>query len=177
MRWTALILLVLACGPSRARLLEEKTSRYVFHRSGDELTAAITNYFEEKGYRWDPPRPNGVRRTAWKQVYGESEFATISEAYFVHVKPLGRAHATVQVVRVSQTTAGMETYHPTMAANSGRDLKDTQPAQSMGKGTSPLPSSPPVARRALDVEWQLIRRLEPDRAAALESRVDAPAAR
>ncbi len=112
MRWTALILLVLACGPSRARLLEEKASRYVFHRSGDELTAAITNYFEEKGYRWDPPRPNGVRRTAWKHVYGE--------AYFVHVKPLGRAHAIVQVVRVSQTTAGMETYHPTMAANSGR---------------------------------------------------------
>lgn len=178
MRWLGLLLVVLAaCGPSRARRLEERAGAFVFHRSADDVNGALTAYFDERGFDWDPPRPDGVRPTAWKEVYGEWEFATVLERYYVKVKPLGPAHASVQVVRVTQSTTGMETYHPTTGANTGRDTKDVAPSQAMAKGSSPLPFGAPVARRALDVEWELIRRLEPSRAAALENRVDATASR
>lgn len=178
MRRIGLLLVFLcACAPSRATLLQQRATTYVFHRSADELSLAVTAYFDERGFEWDAPRPDGLRRTAWKEVYGESEFATVTERYFVLVRAKGPSHSTIEVVKLSRTTAGMETYHPTTAANAGRDTKDVTGSVPMAKGSVPLPAGPPVAKRALDVEWELIRRLEPARAAALENRVDATASR
>jgi hypothetical protein len=176
-RLGVLLLLGVACAPSRATLLQRRATTYVFHRSADELSLAVTAYFDERGFDWDAPRPDGLRRTAWKQVYGEAEFASVLERYFVLVRARGPTHATVEVVKLSRTTAGMETYHPVNGSNSGREPKDVNPTEPMGKGSVPLPFGPPIAKRALEVEWELIRRLEPHRAAALESRVDASAAR
>jgi|GEM_PF-2828718 len=169
--------LVLAgCAPRRSTLLEQRAATYVFHRSAAEVEVTVDAYFSELGFEWDAPGPDGVHPTAWKEVYGEWEFATVYQRYFILIRAKGPRHSTVEVVKLTRTTSRMETYHPQAPSGVGRDTKDVSPEQEMGKGVAPLPAGPPVAKRALDVEWELIRRLEPTRAAALEQRLDATTA-
>ena len=74
-------------------------------------------------------------------------------------------------MRVRFSTAGMETYHPTTPLRSDGKGHSVNTV-TYGKGWRPLMIGKPERARDLPFEWELIRRLDPNRARQIESMVD-----
>jgi hypothetical protein len=168
----ALAALTLGCaGTSRAQLLDLHVSGYVYHRPQAEVIAAATRLLAEQGFRLKPLNNGGMLRTEWRGILEDEEFATAYDRYLIQIKRLTPEHCRVQAVKVSVSSVGMETYHPTTTYKgdgNGRNVNNVN----NGKGREGLLMGKPGYGRDLDFEWQLLRRVEPERARLLEGTVD-----
>jgi hypothetical protein len=168
----ALCALTLGCaGTSRAQLLELHVSSHVYHRPQSEVIAAATKLLGEQGFRLKPFNNGNMLRTEWRGILEDEEFATAYDRYLVQIKRLSPEHCRVQAVKVSVSSVGMETYHPTTSYKrdgSGRNVNNVN----NGKGREGLQMGKPGYGRDLDFEWLLLRRVEPERARLLEGTVD-----
>lgn len=136
--------------------------------------AAATRLLGERGFRFKPVSVGGpatMLRTEWRAILDDEEFATAYERYVIQVKRLTKEHCQVQALKVSVSSVGMETHHPLTQYKrdgSGRNVNNV----TNGKGRTGLLMGKPGYGRDFELEWQLLRRIEPERARLLESTVD-----
>jgi hypothetical protein len=160
-----------AAEPPRAKAIDHYAGSYIYHHPTDEVTAAVQRLLEDRGYEVMPIMQGEALRTEWKEVIGTEEVATVYERYFVLVQRLTGEHTRVAAMKLQYSTVGMESYHPTAPFHSDAEGRSVNTV-TYEKGWRPLQMGKPIAKRALDLEWALIRRLDPDRARQIEATVD-----
>ena len=163
----ALALTTGCAGSMTARLQQERTSAYVFHRPAPDVEATARRLLKDSGFVvLDADRP-GIVRTKWRAILDDEEFATEYERYIIVVQRLTREHCRVGALKLSLSTLGMETAHPHSYSGKGTNMNTV----SYGKGKSPLPIGSPLTRRDLDFEWRLITHEEPEGARLVQSQI------
>jgi hypothetical protein len=160
-----------AAEPPRAKALNHYAGSYIYHHPADEVTAAFQRLLEERGYQVMPVMQGQALRTEWKEMIGTEEVATVYERYFILIQRLTGEHTRVAAMQLQYSTLGMETYHPTVPFHNDPEGRGVNTV-TYGKGWKPLQMGKPLAKRAVDLEWALIRRLDPDRARQIEATVD-----
>jgi hypothetical protein len=162
-----------AARSKRAVMIDSYAGAYIHHHSAKEMVAVVERMLKERGFDVLPTQQGEAVRTEWKNHLGDEEFATAVERYIVVVHRLTKEHSRVTAIRLRFSTAGMETYHPrTPLKNDGKGQGHSVNTANYGKGWKPLMIGKPVKTRDLAFEWELIRRLDPNRARQIESMVD-----
>jgi hypothetical protein len=160
-----------AADPPRVKAIHDYAGSYIYHHTPDEVTAAVQRLLEERGYEVMPVMQGEALRTEWKDVIGTEEVATVYQRYFVLIQRLTGEHTRIAAMRLEYSTVGMETYHPTAPFHNDPDGRSVNTV-TYEKGWKPRQMGKPFAKRALDLEWALIGRLDPDRARQIEAAVD-----
>lgn len=175
----ALPALCAACaGLQRDRLIEQRTGAYVYARTPDEVLSAARALLSEAGFQVEETS-GGVLRTRWRASYDAEGVAQTHIRYAAAVYPVGRRHCRVQIVRLTRSTMGVEEHHPSLggAGMARTGAGNTGATVVQGKGSRALPFGSPNLQRDLRMEWKLIQRVDPDRAAQIERSVSAEVAR
>lgn len=157
--------------PVRDVLIDQHAAAYVFHHPREEVLAALQRMLEQRGFEVLPLSRGEALVTEWMLLTGTERIATAYEKLFVVVRRLTPEHSRVTALRMQLSTVGMETYHPTVQAHEDGDGGKTSASRQVNDGNYPLQWGKPYVRRALDVEWALIRRLDPARARQIETAV------
>ncbi|MCC6558159.1 MAG: hypothetical protein IT372_34870 [Polyangiaceae bacterium] len=159
-------------GPTaREVLIDHYATVYVYHHPTAEVEAGVHRLLEDRGFQIRPIRRGDAIQTEWKLLTGTEEVATMREQYYVVVRRLTKEHSRVTAMRLEYSSVGMESYHPTVPYHDGPDGSKAN-TRSDERGWSPLQFAKPRARRDAGLEWELIRRVDPERARRIEATVD-----
>lgn len=162
-----------AAQPTRGSVIESYASNYVYHRPSGEVIGGIQRLLEDRRFQIMPTMRGNAMQTEWKEVIGDDDVGAVQERYYIVVRPLTKEFSRVTAVRLQFSTVGMETWHPLRPFTRGGEKEEQNVnTQNFGKGLFPLPMGKPTVRRALDLEWDLIRRLDPSRARQIEVTAD-----
>jgi hypothetical protein len=166
----ALLAPATGCAPGKppvAALVEARAAAHVYHRPAPEVAGEVEALLKARGFQLSPIHRGQLITTQWKSLIDDEQFATSQERYVILVKRLTAHYCRVQAVRLSASTLGMETYHPTSTRGDSRAV-NTNDAD-YGRGLSPLAVGPPTYRRDPSFEWDLLRRVEPATAQRIET--------
>ena len=160
-----------ATAPPRAAAIDRHASAYIYHHPKDDVIAALQRMLEDRGFEVMPVMQGNAVKTEWRGLIGSDQVGTVQERYVIIVYPLTKQHSRITAMRLQRSTMGMEAWHPLSRVDSdptGKNGNNASPTE----GLVPLPMGKPLAKRALDIEWELIRRLDPVRARQIEAMVD-----
>ena len=162
-----LLLGVTGCATERQRLLERSAAHVVYRLPSEQILGVAREILKERGYLILESRDPQYVRTSWKTKFDESlDIGAVRERHFVMCKQLADGRFVLNAYRATYTTIGRTAPHP---ASIRSDEKTG--VQMMVKG-DPLSHARPVIVRDLELEWQVLSRISPSVAHALESQVD-----
>ncbi|XXF77477.1 hypothetical protein P2318_31150 [Myxococcaceae bacterium GXIMD 01537] len=151
-------------------LLARATGRLTYKRPPEEVLEALKTTLDEQGYHVLPSSQPYYVHTDWK-VEGDPDISSHWSRVLVQCMRFTDGRFVVRAYEQVQTTVGRAPAHPSLGGGN-RD------AQKGGGGNTnfvegePLAAAPVVTRRAMQVEWALLARLEPRFAKAVEREVD-----
>jgi hypothetical protein len=167
--WAALLaLLAVGCahGPSRETLLERNAGVHSYALPPEQVWKLANQLLREEGYREGEPQSTPyVVRTPWKRL-SSADVGAVFQRYLLMGQQLEDGRFDVRYFLITYTTVGRTADHPGMGGGH-RDARSQNTIA--GQPHSPVK---PVVKRDLAKEWALLRRLEPERAAQLEAKVD-----
>jgi len=171
----ALALLASGCaGHSQQRRLEQEAARFIYVAPAPKVMAQARSLLEARGYTVrDEPGDRPVLSTPWKQLVDAEGIASQVRRYLVAGKDLGQGRMLVRIYSITYTTVGTVDAHPSLGNHSyqrgegggGAGGGGRMPFQVAGQGAA---AAKGWAQRDLEMEWQLLERLEPELAQALK---------
>lgn len=165
LRLAALPLVLLACahGPGRTTLLERSAAAHTYALPPEQVWREALTLVEREGYDLPPAPLQGEfsLRTPWR-LQGEVDLAHVFTRYIVLGQRDEAGRFAIRFFLVSYPTIGTTAPHPGM----GGGHRDAQ-FENMNPGDPYSPVKPSI-RRDLALEWKLLQRLEPERAARIE---------
>ena len=165
--------LAAGCAAPTARevLMNHYTAAYVYHHPTAQVKAHVRRLLEKRGFQVMPIAQGEAVRTEWKLLIGTEEIATVKERYYVVVHRLTQEHSRVMAARLEYSTLSMESYHPTVPLRRDQDGSKLN-TRSDAKSGKALQFAKPRVIRDFHLEWDLIRRVDPERARQIEATVD-----
>ncbi|MFP2962475.1 hypothetical protein ACLEPN_33050 [Myxococcus sp. 1LA] len=175
-KWVMVGLLLGACGcavvpETRQQLVETTSGNAIYKLPPDTLLATARILLTEQKYELLPTADPLYIHTTWR-IRGNTDLGANWSRVFVQVHPLSDGRAMVRAYRMDYTTNGRASSHPSMGAGN-RDAKNGEGAAAASVAGEPLSPTRPTVRRALDIEWEVLSRVEPRLAAHLEARAEA----
>lgn len=180
--WVALS----GCATVQRQASLEQMYEYAYPRPLDEVWPEVRQFISEQGY---PPLESPgqyVMISDWVTSFNDSRVASGSERLYVRGVPLNRANSEVRIFRESRMTGNKARVGPS-------DLKDGSTLMVLAADEfSPLAYDPihqthqlkdgsgmgvqagnkskdRVFTRAVDLEWKLLERLDPEEAGRLQA--------
>ncbi|NTX02964.1 hypothetical protein [Myxococcus sp. CA040A] len=174
--WVTVGLLWGACGcavtpETRQQLVETTSGNAVYNLSADALLTTTRRLLAEQKYELLPSSDPLYIHTTWR-IRGNTDMGASWSRIFVQVHPLSDGRAVVRAYRMAYTTNGRAPMHPTLGAGT-RDSKLGDGAATAYVQGEPMSPAKPIVRRASDIEWEVLSRVEPRLAAHLEARAEA----
>lgn len=166
--------------PQRAprAYLEQEAARFVYVTPQDKVMAQARALLESHGYVVrDDPGDQPLLTTPWRETAGDQPSASQLRRYVVAGKDVGDGRLLVRIFRIDYTTVGSADNHPTLGNRTGRQ---TGEGAGGGGGGARTVKGEGVSvtkgwyRRDLEMEWQLLQRVEPELAEVLESESTQP---
>ncbi len=173
--WVTAGLLLGACGcavtpETRQQLVETTSGNAVYKLPPDALVTTARRLLVEQKYELLPSSDPLYVHTTWR-IRGNTDLGANWSRVFVQVHPLSDGRSVVRAYRMDYTTNGRAPSHPSMGAGN-RDAKLGEGAAAASVAGEPLSPTRPVVRRAMDIEWDVLSRVEPRLAAHLEARAE-----
>jgi hypothetical protein len=151
--------------------LERTSAEVVYNLSAKEVMDAARAVLDEQGYVLAPGGGPTSIRTQWK-LYGDLDTLTRWSKVLVIGQYRADGRFVVRAEEALWVTGGRAASHPGMASSvSGAGKRGSDGATNYVQG-EPYAAAKPLFRRALDVEWAILRHLEPQFAASVEKQVD-----
>jgi hypothetical protein len=171
----ALLALGSGCAASqeaRRDLLERTSAEVAYKLPAEQVMDAARAVLDEQGYVLSPGGGPHSLKTQWK-LDGDLDTLTRWSKVLVIGQYREDGRFVVRTQQVTWVTGGRTASHPSM----GGQARNGDKRGNDGGGTNsvqgdPYGSAKPVFRRALDVEWAILQRLEPQFAAHVEQQVD-----
>jgi hypothetical protein len=155
--------------------LEQEAARFVYVTPQDRVMAQARALLESHGYVVrDDPGDQPLLTTTWRETAGDQPSASQLRRYVVAGKDVGDGRLLVRIFRIDYTTVGSADSHPSLGNRSARQTADGGGARGpsvKGEGVSVTKG---WYRRDLELEWQLLQRVEPELAEVLESESTQP---
>ncbi|MFL5353827.1 hypothetical protein [Archangium sp.] len=152
----------------RQQLLERSAAYVAYSLPPEQVLQVARELLQEQGYILMESRDPLYVRTSWQTKFDDSlDVGALRVRMFVMGKELEDGRFALTAYRATYTTIGRTAPHP--AETQKND--ETPGVQRMVKG-DPLSYVHPEIVRDLDLEWQILSRVSPSVAHALESQVD-----
>jgi hypothetical protein len=169
------VVLSSGCATVRQQAVVEQMYEYAYARPLDEVWPEVRRFVAEEGY---PPLESPgqyVVISDWVTSFGENRIASSAERIFVRGVPLNRANSEVRIFRQTRMLGnkGQPSYRERNNGSSLMVLTADEASPLDGSGGSGFRLGAPrtqnrVFTRAVDLEWKLLRRLDPEDARRLE---------
>jgi len=169
-------LLVLGAGCAttsneRRTLLERASAEIAYEQPARLVMDTARAVLDEHGYLLAPSRGRNALRTQWK-IDGNLETTARWSMVLVMGQYRADGRFIVRAQQVMWATGGRTASHPGMASSvSGAGKRGSDGATNYVPG-EPYSPAKPVFSRALNLEWEILQRLEPAFAAEVEKQVD-----
>lgn len=138
-----------------------------YEGSVDLLTHQTIAFLEDQGYLLREKQRQADRCQVWTrwQWIVAAKRASQMHRYVAIIRQTRPGYATIQLARVARTTVGMAGYHPGQSTRDSRTTTGSggSGADDMGSH-EPLKANPDTVKRDLEMEWALLKALEPDAA-------------
>jgi hypothetical protein len=174
MGMSAFLVLGAGCATSqdaRRTLLERTSAEVVYNLPGKQVMDAARAVLDEQGYVLAPGGGPTSIRTQWK-IDGDLDHLTRWSKVLVIGEQRADGRFVVRAQEVRWVTGGRTASHPGTASSvSGGGKRGSDGATNYVQG-EPYSAAKPVFRRALDLEWEILKHLEPQFAANVEKQVD-----
>lgn len=162
---------------AREVLLHRTSAQVTYRRAPEEVMAAVRAVLEERGYRVLPSTDPDYVHTAWNVDSQGATYTQLSQ-YLVAGQRLADGRFLVRAHQRQLTNVGGVLLHPTAAPPLPRHMIETMQAPENGginlalAADTPLNAGTPEVRRAPELEWAILSRLEPRFTHAVEKQVD-----
>ena len=167
---------LVGCATVKQQPYLEQMYEYAYPRPLDEVWPEVRAFIQDEGF---PPLESPgqyVVVSDWSTAFHDNRVASAAERIYVRGVPLNRANSEVRIYRQTRMTGlkGQPTYAERNNASSLMVLSpdDVNPMDgSVGPNYSMAAprSQNRVFTRAVDLEWKLLRRLDPEEARRLEA--------
>ncbi|MFY0562992.1 hypothetical protein ACN28E_04040 [Archangium lansingense] len=166
------------CATMKQQPVVEQMYEYTYARPLEEIWPEVRRFVVEEGYPLQESPGQYVLLSDWVTSFGESRVASAGERIFVRGLQLNRANTQVLIYRQSRMTGlkGRPSHRERNNASSLMVLTadEVNPLDgSMGAGYdmgTPRAQNR-VFTRDVELEWKLLKRLEPQEAQRLEASV------
>ena len=168
---SALLALGTGCATTSERriVLERASAEVAYEQPARIVMDAAREVLDERGYLLAPTRERNALRTQWK-VDGDLETTARWSKVLIIGQYREDGRFIVRAQQVTWATGGRTASHPSMAGSgAGKRGSDSATNHVPGEPYSP---AKPVFSRALDLEWEILRRVEPTFASEVEKQVD-----
>jgi hypothetical protein len=164
---------------NRETFMRERAGEHVYERPMPEVWAAAKQLLTEDGYTGREVQGGWVYVTEWKDASGESSVGSRFTRYLVEGKELGPTRSIVRFTVVMRATgstgAGAGNTEPSthagMAQLGGSGEAGSDPASAVpqpgSEGRGPK-SALATGKRDLEMEWRLLKKLDPGKARNIE---------
>jgi hypothetical protein len=152
----------------RKQLLERSAAYVAYSLPPEQVLQVAREILKEQGYIIMVSRDPLYVRTSWETKFDDSlDIGAVRVRQFVVGKELEDGRFALTAYRASYTTIGRTAPHP-----SETQKNDGMPHVQRMVAGDPLSYVHPEIVRDLDLEWQILSRVSPSVAHALESQVD-----
>ena len=171
---SALLVLGTGCattGSDRRVLLERASAEIAYEQPARVVMDAAKAVLSDHGYVLAPSRGTNALRTQWK-IDGDMEMTARWSMVLIVGQYRADGRFIVRAEQVLWVTGGRTASHPGMASSvsgGGKRASDGATNYVLGEPFSP---AKPVFSRALNLEWEVLQRVEPRFASEVEKQVD-----
>lgn len=184
----ALMMLFTACaGSQKNALIHDRTSAFVYSRPMEEVWTQARQMLHGMGFSMresKPERGPWLMVSEWKGEAGGGNVSTVYTRYLVEGRKLGEARAQIRVTQFTRspnasgagTGAGENNTHQgimKLDAGKSQALEDSGTGvptfNTGGSNALHAEARPMAAKRDLDFEWNLLRKLQPAQAQEIEA--------
>ncbi|WP_044198805.1 hypothetical protein [Hyalangium minutum] len=169
---SALLVLGAGCattGNERRTLLERASAEIAYEQPSRIVMDAAKGVLRDHGYVLAPSRGKNALRTQWK-IDGDLETTARWSKVLIVGQYRSDGRFIVRAEQVVWATGGRTAAHPSIAnGDAGKRGSDSATNYVPGEAYSP---AKPVFSRALDLEWEILQRVEPRFANEVEKQVD-----
>jgi hypothetical protein len=171
---SALLVLGAGCattgaGKERRILLERASAEIAYEQPARVVMDAAKAVLSDHGYVLAPGRGTNSMRTQWK-IDGDLEMTARWSKVLIVGQYRADGRFIVRAQQVMWVTGGRTAAHPSMAT-SGAGKRGSDSATNYVPG-EPYSPAKPVFSRALNLEWEILQRVEPQFASEVEKQVD-----
>lgn len=172
---------ITGCAASnRETYMREHAGEHVYDRPMPEVWAAAKQLLADDGYSGREERGGWVFVTEWKESSSSSNVSSVQERYMVEGKELSPSRCTVRFMKITRSSGASgsslggvsnNSTHQGMASlssASGNASPGNMPATSTPGGITQQ-ASIASGKRDLDMEWRLLRKIEPKAAGTIEA--------
>ena len=185
---TAMVFMAaLALGPtvtgcaasSRESYMREQAGEHVYDRPMPEVWAAAKQMLADEGYSGREERGGWVFVTEWKESSSSSNVSSVQERYMIEGKELSPSRCTVRYMKITRSSGASSSSLGGVSNNSTHSgMSEMRSPKPGSEGNKPPTSTPggitqqasiASGKRDLEMEWRLLRKLEPKVAGTLEA--------
>lgn len=173
---SALLVLGAGCATTgtakeRRTLLERASAEIAYEQPARVVMDAAKAVLSDHGYVLAPGRGTNSMRTQWK-IDGDLEMTARWSKVLIVGQYRADGRFIVRAQQVLWVTGGRTASHPGMASSvSGGGKRASDGASNYVPG-EPYSPAKPVFSRALNLEWEILQRVEPGFASEVEKQVD-----
>ncbi|AKF83317.1 hypothetical protein MFUL124B02_34125 [Myxococcus fulvus 124B02] len=162
--------LLAGCSRSlRENYQRDKAAGHVYQRTLSDLWPEVKAHLKKEGYSWKEMPGHYVLETEWRDAGGGTLGPTSSSRFLIEGHMLPNGGSILRVMRgnrVSQAIGGGNVEQRIAQGGSARAQEEQAVARANANTTGVLPTQQTYARD-LELELELLRRIEPDAAGRL----------
>jgi hypothetical protein len=162
----ASLLLMSGCaGSLRENYQRDRAASHVYRKSLAELWPQVKAVFQDKGYSWRENPGRFALETEWREAGGGTLGPATSYRYLVEGNTLPNGGTTLRVTRAERTSQDIGVEYREGVVRTRSDLAG---AIASSNTSGKLPTERRAARD-LQLELELLQRIDPEAAAKLEA--------
>jgi hypothetical protein len=169
----ASVVLCGCAGPmTRERVLEQRAAGHVYSVPLPIVWTQVERLLTQKEFEIASSEGTGPRRTVrtkWATALDGGR-AAFMYRYVISATEVPGGCA-VEAIRVERTINGYADTHPSASRTDRSPVSRSEGVGGFGSG-QPLLANPDVVKRDRGLEWELLRKVEPEKAARIEREVD-----
>ncbi|WP_171819113.1 hypothetical protein [Pyxidicoccus fallax] len=163
--FATLVALTGCSGSLRKNYMRDKAAEHVYQKSLVEVWPRVHDVLKDKGYSWRENPGRFVLETEWRDAGGGTLGPSTQSKFLVEGVTRPNGGVILRVQRLDRTTQEIGTNYTRGAI---RTQTDRAIAINSGGARSTLPTQQTFARD-LQLELELLQRIDPDAAAKLEA--------
>ncbi|MBN1204603.1 MAG: hypothetical protein JXB05_06735 [Myxococcaceae bacterium] len=169
----AFLLLGAGCATTNERrvLLERASAEVAYALPPEQVMDAARAVLKDRGYLLAPSRSPHTLRTLWK-IAGDFDMTARWSLLLVTCQQRADGRFILLTQQATYVTGGRTAPHPGSASSVSGGVKRGNEGTTNYYAGDPYSSAKPVFSRALDIEWEILQRLDPQTAAEMEEQVD-----
>lgn len=172
---------ITGCAASnRETYMREHAGEHIYERPLPEVWAAAKQLLADDGYSGREERGGWVYVTEWKESSSSSNVSSVQERFMVEGKELSPSRCTVRFMKITRSSGASGSTLGGVSNNSTHQGMAKLSAGNAGSEGGPMPStstpggitqqsSLASGKRDLDMEWRLLRKIEPKAAGTIEA--------